>query len=177
MSSAPKKDAADLIRAFLPRAFRRPVTNEMVQHYVQIASRLMDDGISFEEAMRETYKSVLCSPHFLFFDEKPGLLDAYALASRLSYFLWNSSPDDILMKAASTGALLKAQALHDQVERMLKHPNANRFIAQFAGQWLELGKIDATTPDMALYKEFDRILMVSSVKETELFLTKSSAII
>jgi len=168
-SSEPKKDAADLIRAFLPRAFRRPVADQMVEHYTRIASRLIDDGISFEEAMRETYKSVLCSPHFLFFAEKPGLLDAYALASRLSYFLWNSSPDDILLQSASTGALLKPQALHDQVERMLKHPNAQRLTAQFASQWLELDKIDATTPDMALYKEFDRILMVSSVKETELF--------
>ena len=169
LSSAPKQDAAHLIHTFLPKAFRRPVSNEVVQHYVQIASRLMDDGISFDEAMRETYKSVLCSPHFLFFEEKPGPLDAYALASRLSYFLWNSSPDDILLQAAGTGALLKPQVLHEQVERMLNHPNANRFTTQFAGQWLELGKIDATTPDMALYKEFDRILMVSSVKETELF--------
>jgi hypothetical protein len=73
------------------------------------------------------------------------------------------------MQAASTGALLKPQVLHDQVERMLSHPNAERFTAQFASQWLELDKIDATTPDMALYREFDRILMISSVKETELF--------
>lgn len=169
VSTAPKEDAAALIRTFLPRAFRRPVTTEMVQHYVKIASRLMDDGIAFEEAMRETYKSILCSPHFLFFDEKPGALDAYALASRLSYFFWNSGPDDILLQSASTGALLKPQELRAQVERMLEHRNAQRFTAQFAGQWLELDKIDATTPDMALYREFDRTLMVSSVRETELF--------
>jgi hypothetical protein len=168
-SSAPKEDAAHLIRAFLPRAFRRPVSTDQVQHYVQIATRLMDSGITFDEAMRETYKSVLCSPHFLFFDEKPGTLDAYALASRLSYFFWNSSPDDVLLESARTSALLKPQVLREQVERMLEHPKAERFTAQFAGQWLELDKIDATTPDMALYREFDRILMVSSVKETELF--------
>ena len=169
VSIAPKEDAAGLIRAFVPRAFRRPVSGEILQHYVRTANRLLDAGVTFDEAMRETYKSILCSPHVLFFDEKPGPLDAYALATRLSYFLWNSGPDDLLLQAASTGALLTPRELHEQVERMLEHERAKRFTTQFAGQWLELGKIDATTPDMALYKEFDRILMVSSVRETELF--------
>lgn len=168
-SSAPEEDASQLITAFLPKAFRRPVSGEIVQHYVQTAKRLMGSGVTFDEAMRETYKSILCSPYFLFFDEKPGPLDAYALASRLSYFLWNSSPDEILLQSAGSGALLKPQELAEQVERLLNHDKAKRFTAQFAGQWLELDKIDATTPDMTLYREFDRILMVSSVKETELF--------
>ena len=61
------------------------------RHYVGIALRLLDDGLPFDEAMIETYKSVLCSPHFLFLEETPGPLDGYALASRLSYFLWNSA--------------------------------------------------------------------------------------
>ncbi len=131
--------------------------------------QLLDEGLPFDEAMVETYKSILCSPHFLFMEEKPGPLDGYALASRLSYFLWNSMPDEALLAAAARGDLAHPDVLHAQVERMLADPRAARFTEDFAGQWLDLRKIDATTPDMALYPEFDRILQASSVRETELF--------
>ena len=169
ISASPREDAERLVTAFLPRAFRRPVPERLRQHYVSIALELLDEGLPFDEAMVETYKSVLCSPHFLFMEETPGPLDGYALASRLSYFLWNSMPDDTLLTAAAQGDLAHPDVLHAQVERMLADPRVERFTADFAGQWLDLRKIDATTPDMSLYPEFDRILQASSVRETELF--------
>ena len=168
-SASPRDDADRLICRFLPRAFRRPVPEALQRHYVGIALQLLDEGLPFDEAMIETYKSVLCSPHFLFMEERPGRLDSYALASRLSYFLWNSIPDDLLLAAAAGDNLAEPQVLHAQVERMLDDPRATRFTADFAGQWLDLRKIDATTPDLTLYPEFDRILQESSVRETELF--------
>lgn len=168
-SSHPKEDAARLLKSFLSKAFRRPVPDAMLRHYTEIASGLLDEGISFEEAMIETYKSALCSPYFLFFTETPGLLDHFALASRLSYFLWNSAPDDELLALAASGKLAEKAVLHQQVERLLSDARADRFVKNFVGQWLDLRRIDATSPDMQLHPEFDRILQESSVAETELF--------
>ena len=169
ISASPREDADRLVSAFLPRAFRRPVSESLQKHYVSVAWGLLDEGLPFDEAMVETYKSVLCSPHFLFMEEKPGTLDGYALASRLSYFLWNSMPDEGLLFAAARGDLARPDVLHEQVERMLNDPRAARFTEDFVGQWLDLRKIDATTPDMTLYPEFDHILQASSVRETQLF--------
>jgi hypothetical protein len=167
--AAPLADAERLLRAFLPRAFRRPVSEEMLRHYVGVAARQLKEGIAFDEAMLETYKSALCSPGFLFFHEKPGPLDSYALASRLSYFLWNSLPDERLLQLAAEGKLTQSETLRTEVERMLNDAKSQRFTHRFAAQWLDLQKIDATTPDMKLYPEFDRILMESSLQETRLF--------
>jgi hypothetical protein len=168
-STHPKQDAELLLRAFLPKAFRRPVSNSTFEHYLRLASSQLKEGVPFEEALLETYKAALCSPDFFFFHEQPGPLDEFALASRLSYFLWNSLPDEPLLALATAGSLSEPATLHEQVERMLNDPRSARFTQYFAGQWLELNKIDATTPDMKLYPEFDRILMASSVRETELF--------
>ena len=168
-SNDPSADAERLIRALLPRAFRRPVADATVKHYLGVVAKLREEGGSFEEALLDTYKSVLCSTSFLFFNEKPGRLDDYALASRLSYFLWNSMPDAQLLERAAAGELSNADLLRAEVERLLADPKSERFIQQFAGQWLDLHKIEATTPDMKLYPEFDRILMESSLSETNLF--------
>jgi PAS domain-containing protein len=167
--SEPKADAERLLRTFLPKAFRRPVSEALLQHYLRVALRQFEEGTAFDEAMIETYKSALCSTGFLFFDEKPGPLDGYALAARLSYFLWNSMPDERLFTLAAAGGLSQPDTLRAEVERMLDDAKSERFTQRFAGQWLDLHKIDATTPDMKLYPEFDRILMESSVRETTLF--------
>src|SRR5262249_2155954 len=119
--------------------------------------------------MRVAYKEVLVSPHFLFLREKPGRLDDFALASRLSYFLWSSMPDDELLTLAEKGKLQEPDALRAQVERMLKDPKAAAFTTNFAGQWLSLRAIDATAPDPALYPEYDDVLEVAMVKEALLF--------
>ena len=168
-ASNPKADAERLLRAFLPKAFRRPVPEDRVAHYLGLAVSQLKEGVPFEEAMAETYKAALCSPSFLLFSEKPGRLDDFALASRLSYFLWNSLPDERLIALAAQGKLSDPGTLRAEVERLLSDSKAERFTQRFAGQWLDLHKIDATTPDMKLYPEFDRILMASSVRETELF--------
>jgi hypothetical protein len=164
-----KADATRLLRRFLPRAFRRPVPEPLTAAYVADAHAAIAAGLPFHDAMRETYRSVLCSPHFLLFTERPGRLDGHAVAARLAYFLWRGPPDDQLTAA---GELATASGLRSQVERMLADPRAGRFVEDFTGQWLDLRKIDATAPDAKLYREFDSVLQMSAVQETQLFLAE-----
>lgn len=111
----------------------------------------------------------MVSPEFLFLREKPGKLDDFALASRLSYFLWSSMPDEELLTLAGKSELNQPEQLRAQVERMLQDPKAAAFTRNFAGQWLGLQTIDATSPDGMLYPEYDDVLKVSMVKEVLLF--------
>jgi hypothetical protein len=97
------------------------------------------------------------------------VLDDHALASRLSYFLWSTMPDETLRAVADKGELRKAGVLFAQVERMLNDPRARAFTENFTGQWLSLRDIAANTPDKALYPEFDELLQWSSLRETHLF--------
>jgi hypothetical protein len=119
-------------------------------------------------------KAVLTSPKFLYFSESTaaaddGTLDDYALASRLSYFLWSSMPDETLFELAGRGDLHRPEVLRAQVERMLQHPRSCAFTENFTGQWLNLRDINATTPDKTLYPEFEELLQWSSLQETQLF--------
>ena len=98
-----------------------------------------------------------------------GGLDDYALASRLSYFLWSTMPDDELLRLAAQGKLHDPAVLHAQTERLLASPKADAFTKNFCGQWLNLRAIDATMPDKLLYPEFDDLLQAAMVKETESF--------
>src|SRR5207248_1781677 len=111
----------------LRRAFRRSVTEEDVKPFLARVKAKLDAKCSFEQAMRVGYKAVLVSPHFLFLREKPGQLDDFALASRLSYFLWSSMPDEELLTLADKGKLNDPATLRGQVERMLKDPKAAAF--------------------------------------------------
>src|SRR5262249_1040540 len=158
-----------LLRRFLRRAFRRAVTDEDVKPFLARVKAKLDAKFSFEQAMRVAYKAVLVSPHFLFLREKPGKLNDFALASRLSYFLWSSMPDEELSQLASAGKLNNPETLYEQVERMLEDPKAAAFTKNFVGQWLRLRDVDATTPDYMLYPEYDDALKVSMVKEVLLF--------
>jgi mono/diheme cytochrome c family protein len=169
VSKQPLVDAERLLRNFLRRAFRRAVTDEEVKPFLARVKAKLDAGVSFEQAMRVGYKAVLVSPHFLFLREKPGQLDDFALACRLSYFLWSSMPDDELLSLAEQGKLHKPDTLRAQVERLLRDPKAAAFTTNFAGQWLGLRNIDATAPDPSLYPEYDDVLKVAMVKETLLF--------
>ena len=165
VSAQPKADAERLIRRFLPKAFRRPVPDEMAAPYVTRVLTALDAGAHFHQAMLDGYKAILCSPHFLLHEETPGPLDAPALANRLAYFLWNGPPDEALLKAD----LSQAAERHAQVTRMLQDTRSARFEKSFIGQWLDLQKIDATSPDSALYPEFDAALQLSAMRETQLF--------
>ncbi|MCE9565135.1 MAG: DUF1592 domain-containing protein [Planctomycetes bacterium] len=169
VSKEPLADAERLLRAFLRRAFRRAVTDEDVKPFLARVKAKLDAKFTFEQAMRVGLKAVLVSPQFLFLQEKPGKLDDFALASRLSYFLWSSMPDDELLTLAEKGKLHEPNTLRGQVERMLKDTRASAFTTNFVGQWLGLRAIDDTAPDPSLYPEYDDVLKVAMVKETHLF--------
>lgn len=162
-------DGQRLLRDFLPRANRRPPDEATLAASVAFFEARLDEGSEFHSALRSTYKAILSSPHFFYFREKPGPLDDHALAARLSYFLWSTLPDEELSSLAGRGELHKPAVLRAQVERLLADDRSQRFIENFTGQWLELRKIDATTPDPGLYGEFDPFLQWSMVQETKLF--------
>lgn len=177
VSQQPLADAERILRDFTRRAFRRNVADADIKPFLARVEAKLKENYSFEQAMRVGLKAVLVSPHFLFLREKvggvqpagPTALDDFALASRLSYFLWSSMPDEELCKLAEQGTLRRPDTLRQQVERMLRDPKAKAFTENFAGQWLGLRAIDATTPDPMLYPEYDDVLKVAMVKETLLF--------
>lgn len=168
-STSPEADAKRLLPRFLAAAFRRPVSDAKAAPYLALFAAEMTGGAPFDQALRAAAAAALCSPDFLFLVEKPGKLDDYALASRLSYFLWRTSPDDELLKLAAAGTLGHPDTLRAQTERLLKHPNAARFAADFTDAWLDLRNIGFTTPDKLLYPEFDGMLQDSMVRETRGF--------
>lgn len=162
-------DAESLLKKLLPKAFRRPLQPDEERTYKDLVAAALNSGQNFEEALRIGIKAVLTSPKFLYLRESKGPLDDYALASRLSYFLWSTMPDETLLSLAKKQELHQPQTLRTQVERMLQDPKAKAFTENFTGQWLSLRDINATTPDKTLYPEFDELLQWSSVRETHLF--------
>ncbi|BCX47462.1 cytochrome c [Haloferula helveola] len=158
-----------LIRSFAERAFRRPVTEQQVAPYIELANAKLKETQQFAPALRAGYQAVLCSPRFLTFVETPGRLDDHALATRLSYFLWSSTPDAELRKLADAGRLREPGVLHGQVERLLSDPKAERFIEHFTDQWLNLREIDFTSPDPRRFGSFDPVVQDSMVLETRGF--------
>lgn len=169
-AKASLSDAEAILRRILPRAFRRKVSPSEVQPYVEIVDAALKDGRRFESALMLGLKAVLCSPEFLFLEE-PGRekISQHAFASRLSYFLWSSMPDDELLGLAANGKLADPDMIRRQIERMLGEPKAEAFTRNFVGQWLDLRDIDFTSPDQNLYPEFDELLKTSMVEETHRF--------
>ncbi|MEA3210709.1 MAG: hypothetical protein QOE70_3766 [Chthoniobacter sp.] len=168
-SDDPLADADRLLAGFLPKAFRRPVAAEVRKEYVAQIEQRLKAGDCFETALRWAYRAALCSPDFLYLVEPPGPLDDSALASRLSYFLWNSMPDARLAQLATDGTLRKPEVLRGEVERLLKDSKSQRFIEDFLGQWLKLRAIAANDPDKKLYPEFSPYLQDSMVAETRAY--------
>jgi hypothetical protein len=162
-------DAGRLLNAFVTAAFRRPSSPEKVAPYLNLAQDEMAGGATFQDAMMAAYVAVLCSPDFLYLRESAGRLDDFALASRLSYMLWATAPDDELLAAASKGQLSTEAGLQQQTDRLLKDARVSRFTRNFTGQWLNLREIDFTMPDKQLYPEFSDTLKNASLRETELF--------
>ena len=169
VSKNAESDADRIVRAFARRAFRRTVTDADVKPFVELVKRELAEGRSFEQAVRVGLAAVMVSPDFLFLREKPGTLDGFALASRLSYFLWSTMPDEELLALAEQGRLAQPDTLRTQVERMLRHPKAAAFTENFVGQWLGLRDIDFTSPDPRLYPEFDDLLKEAMLREAHLF--------
>ena len=167
--------ARRILAPLLTRAFRRPPTAEQLRTYVTFVTAAVGRGEPFRGALRTALEAVLVAPQFLFrmeIDEQAGgatirPLDAYELASRLSYFLWSSLPDAELLEAAGAGTL---QAnLHDQVTRMLGDEKARALVENFAVQWLELRRLETVTPDPKRFAAFTEDLRAAMRTETELF--------
>ena len=165
----PQADADRLLAAFLPRAFRRPVSDEVRAEYLTLFNQRMAAGDCFETALRYAYRAALCSPDFLYHVERSDYLDEHALAARLSYFFWSSMPDEGLLQLADAGKLRDAKTLRAETERMLNDPKSQRFIEDFLGQWLNLRKIAANDPDRKLYPEFSAYLQDSMIAESRAY--------
>jgi len=175
VSKDPLSDGVKQIRLLARAAFRRPITDSQVAPYVALFNNELKAGSSFQESMHTAASAILCSPDFLFLKEgtaKPGPqpLDDYAIASRLSYFLIRTMPDAELLQEAAAGRLHNSTVLRAQTDRLLNHPNHQRFIADFIDGWLDLRSINFTTPDALLYPEFDDQLRDSMVMETRGFI-------
>ncbi len=168
--------ARDILRTLARRAYRRPVTDDdvapLLEFYRDGAAESFDSGIQL------ALKRLLVSPEFLFRVEQepagvePGSVYAVSdltLASRLSFFLWSSIPDDELLAVAERGELRDSQVLERQVRRMLADPRATAFVENFAGQWLYLRNLDAVVPVQSVFPDFDDTLRQGLRRETELF--------
>ncbi|MCR9296734.1 MAG: DUF1592 domain-containing protein [bacterium] len=162
--------AEQCIRRFARRAFRQPVSEQTVKPYVAYCLDLLESGTPLLDSLVAGYRAILCSPRFLYFTEEPGRLDDHALASRLSYMLWNRPPDAELMECANAGLLQDSSVIEAQVERMLRHAHGKDFVRDFADEWLTLNQINFTSPDSKLYPEFDLIVQHSMLLETQTFL-------
>ena len=163
---------------FVSRAFRRPATGAELQRYAKVFTTAETAGGTWEAGAQAMIAVVLASPKFVFRieqDEQPLAKDAhpvaeFALASRLSYFLWGSMPDEELFGLANQGKL--SANLAAQTTRLLKDRRAQHLVTGFALQWLQTRRLALVTPDAKLFPEFDDALRASMVKETELFLSE-----
>ncbi|MEZ6087279.1 MAG: DUF1592 domain-containing protein [Pirellulaceae bacterium] len=178
----PKVSAEDasvkVIQRFASRAFRRPATRQEVDKLSRLAAAVRDDGGSFDESMQVAFQAVLVSPHFIYKVEQPrkpndaGVypsVDDYEFASRLSYFLWNSMPDDELFALAYNGTLRRPQVLREQVARLIKDSRSTWMIDSFASQWLQLRNLDKAAPDEKQFPEFNDELKQLLRRETLTF--------
>ena len=183
--AAPDPDLArqqhiyNVLLAFCDRAFRRPATHDEVTRLVGIVLSAEKDGEPFELALQLALRAVLMSPHFLFLQHTldqdlgstghPVPNNDFALASRISYFLWRSMPDEPLFQLAQQGTLRRPENLRAQVQRMLLDPKARALAENFASQWLETRRLAELTPDPTLFPDFDDSLRTAMCAETELF--------
>jgi hypothetical protein len=170
-SARPQQDAERLLRGFMQRAYRRPVEEADVQLFLGLIRQRMDAGLGFAASMLAGYTAVLASPRYVCVEENPGRLDDYALAARLSLFLWNSEPDPILRDLAARGELHRPEVLRAQTDRLLNDPRSQRFVEAFLDYWLDLRKVNDTSPSTTLYSDYyiDDALVESALAETRMY--------
>jgi hypothetical protein len=166
-----------ILATLMRRAYRRPVNDDDLENPLEIYSEARDhDG--FEAGIEAALSAVLVSPHFLFRIERDpenvAPQSAYhvsdlELASRLSFFLWSSIPDDELLELAIRGELSRPGVLEHEVRRMLADDRSRSLVTNFAAQWLYLRNLDSVTPDLRLFPDFDDNLRQAFREETELF--------
>jgi hypothetical protein len=169
--------ARKIVADFARRAYRRPVEPREVTRLMALVADSRNRGDSFDQSIATALEAVLVSPQFLFrieHDPKtaaPGghAVSDYELASRLSYFLWSSMPDDDLLRAADQKSLRRPEVLKAQVTRMLKDPKAHALATDFGGQWLEFRRLESARPDLNRFPRYDDYLRDSERQETEMF--------
>jgi hypothetical protein len=177
--------ARAVIERFASRAFRRPVSESEQASLAKLVELAIGQGDSFERGIQLVVQAILVSPDFLFKVELDSrgtkirpragvpaggqLIGDFELASRLSYFLWSSMPDDELWKAAVNGSLRSGDVLERQVRRMLHDAKSQALVDNFAGQWLQLRNLKSVNPDRGRFPGFDEPLRQAMIRETELF--------
>lgn len=162
--TTPEVASVKVLERLTSRAFRRPSTEAEVKRFCDLAASVRANGGNFEESMQVALQAILVSPHFIFKVERPASADPtgkrptvtqYELATRISYFLWSSMPDDELLLMAHRGQLRDPVALRGKVARMMKDTRMNRFVENFAGQWLQLRNLKEVQPDPRRFRAFD----------------------
>ncbi|MFO0945847.1 MAG: DUF1592 domain-containing protein [Planctomycetota bacterium] len=170
--------AREIVERFATRAFRRPVPPEEVARYLKLYDLARTEGDGFEQGIQLALQGILVSPHFLFrieVDKDPKDPKAihpitdFELATRLSYFLWSTMPDEELFALAREGKLREGDNLASQIKRMLADPKSKEFVENFAGQWLQLRSLMLLAPDTKRFPEFDDSLRAAMREETLLF--------
>lgn len=155
-----KDEARNRLEWFLTRAFRRPVGETLLTRYADYVGEQLDEGASFTDAMKAVAAAAISSPRFLYLYDGAGAgegtepIDDFELASRLSFLLWGSIPDQQLLDHASAGALGQPDVLAEQFDRMLKDQKLKRFCDSFPSQWLQLERIISSAPNPEKYPNF-----------------------
>jgi mono/diheme cytochrome c family protein len=171
--------ARKILTTLATRAYRRPATDEDVQTLLEFYKQGRSGG-GFDQGIQRGLERILASPAFLFRIERepahlaagePYRLSDLDLASRMSFFIWSSLPDDELLSLAERGKLKDPDVLEQQVKRMLAEPRSEALVENFATQWLKLGKIVAVKPDEYEYPEFDENLRTAIQEETRRFIS------
>src|SRR5207249_1078972 len=168
--------AEKVLTNFTRRAYRRPVKPEEVERLLKLFDIATKQGEPFEKAIRLPMKAVLVSPHFLYrIEEDPKnpneirTINDFEFATRLSYFLWSSMPDEELFNLAEKGELRKPAVLEAQVKRMLRDPKAKALAENFAGQWLQLRNLQTIAPDKGYFPGWDEDLRTAMAGEAEAY--------
>ena len=164
--------AQRIIAGLAEQAYRRPLLERDLEGLLGFYRTASAEG--FETGIRAALEAILASPHFIFrlerrVDETSARLDAQALATRLSFFLWGAGPDHELRALAASGELLETDTLAEQIERLLEDPRVDSLASRFAGQWLRLQDLDSVHPNSLLFPDYDDGLAASMRRETELF--------
>lgn len=160
-----RTDLADFAR----RAYRRPVTNAELDGLMHFVEQAQQSGAGIDHGVQLALEAILVSPRFLFRNEPANALDDFQFASRLSYFLWSSMPDDELFQLAAQHRLRDPEVLAAQIHRMLLDPKSRALAENFGGQWLETRNLDSIQPDPAKFPEFTSALRRDMQRETQLF--------
>src|SRR5262249_49441119 len=172
--------AGEILSGVARRAFRRPVTAADIRRPMEFYNDARKEGGDFNAGIRAGLARILASPAFVFRAEEdpatlapgaPHRISDLELASRLSFFLWSSIPDDELLNLAIAGRLREPKVLEAQVHRMIADERADSLMIQFTGQWLQLRNLDKVTPDLLMFPDFDDNVRQAFRRETELFFT------